>query len=85
MKVAKRISGLKPYLFVEITKKIADKRAKGEEIISFAIGDPDIPTPPHIIERLCKEARNPENHRYPESAGLPVTTGRLLLPGCIAL
>jgi LL-diaminopimelate aminotransferase len=71
MKVAKRISGLKPYLFVEITKKIAEKRAKGEEIISFAIGDPDIPTPPHIIERLCKEAQNPENHRYPESAGLP--------------
>jgi len=71
MKVAKRISGLKPYLFVEITKKIAEKKAKGEEIISFAIGDPDIPTPPHIIERLCKEARNPENHRYPESAGLP--------------
>lgn len=71
MKVAKRISGLKPYLFVEIAKKIAEKRAKGEEIISFAIGDPDIPTPPHIIERLCKEAQNPENHRYPESAGLP--------------
>jgi LL-diaminopimelate aminotransferase len=71
MKAAKRITELKPYLFVEITKKIAEKKAKGEEIISFAIGDPDIPTPPHIIERLCKEAHNPENHRYPESAGLP--------------
>ena len=71
MKVSKRISELKPYLFVEINKKIAEKKEKGEEIISFAIGDPDIPTPPHIIERLCKEAQDPANHRYPESAGLP--------------
>jgi LL-diaminopimelate aminotransferase len=71
MKLSKRISGLKPYLFVEINKKIAERKAKGEEIISFAIGDPDIPTPPHIIERLCKEAQDPANHRYPESAGLP--------------
>ena len=58
-------------MFVEINKKIAEKKAKGEEVISFAIGDPDIPTPPHIIERLCQEAKEPENHRYPESAGLP--------------
>jgi LL-diaminopimelate aminotransferase len=71
MKLSKRISGLKPYLFVEISKKIAEKRAKGEEIISFAIGDPDMPTPAHIIERLCREAHDPANHRYPESAGLP--------------
>ena len=71
MKLSKRISGLQPYLFVEINKKIAEKKAKGEEIISFAIGDPDIPTPPHIIERLCKEAQDPANHRYPESSGLP--------------
>ena len=56
---------------MEINKKIAEKKEKGEEIISFAIGDPDIPTPPHIIERLCKEAQDPANHRYPESAGLP--------------
>ncbi|MFC1991440.1 LL-diaminopimelate aminotransferase [Chloroflexota bacterium] len=67
MKLAKRIENLPPYLFVEITKKIAEKRAKGEDIISFAIGDPDIPTPSHIIDRLCREAQNPANHRYPES------------------
>jgi len=71
MKVASRISELQPYLFVEINKKIAEKKARGEEVISFAIGDPDIPTPPHIIERLCQEAKDPANHRYPESAGLP--------------
>jgi LL-diaminopimelate aminotransferase len=71
MKIARRIEKLKPYLFVEINKKIAERRAKGEEIISFAAGDPDIPTPSHILERLCQAARDPANHRYPESEGLP--------------
>ena len=71
MKMARRIENLPPYLFVEIVKKINAKKAKGEEVISFAIGDPDIPTPPHIIERLCQAAQEPANHRYPESEGLP--------------
>jgi LL-diaminopimelate aminotransferase len=71
MRTAKRIESLPPYLFVEITKKIAEKKAKGEDVISFAIGDPDIPTPPHIIERLLQESKDPVNHRYPESDGLP--------------
>ena len=71
MRMARRIENLPPYLFVEINKKIAEKRAKGEDIVSFAIGDPDIPTPPHIIERLCQAAQDPANHRYPESEGLP--------------
>jgi len=71
MRMARRIQHLPPYLFVEISKKIAEKRAKGEEVVSFAIGDPDIPTPPHIIERLCQAAQDPANHRYPESEGLP--------------
>jgi len=69
--MARRIESLPPYLFVEITKKIAEKKAKGEDIISFAIGDPDMPTPPHIIDKLCQTARDPANHRYPESEGLP--------------
>jgi LL-diaminopimelate aminotransferase len=56
---------------VEISKKIAEKRARGEEVISFAIGDPDIPTPPHVIDRLCQAAQDPANHRYPETEGLP--------------
>ena len=71
MRIARRIENLSPYLFVEITKKIAEKKAKGEEVISFAIGDPDIPTPSHIIERLCQAAHDPANHRYPESDSLP--------------
>jgi len=71
MRLSKRVENLPPYLFVGITRKIAAKRAKGEEVISFAIGDPDIPTPPHIIDRLCRAARDPVNHRYPETDGLP--------------
>ncbi len=71
MKLAKRLDKIPPYLFVEINKKIAEKRAQGIDIISFAIGDPDIPTPDYIIDRLCRAARNPANHRYPETFGLP--------------
>ena len=70
MRFARRIENLPPYLFVEISRKIAEKRAKGERVISFAIGDPDIPTPPHVIDRLCEAARDPRNHRYPETDGL---------------
>ncbi len=71
MRISKRIENLPPYLFVEISRKIAEKKARGEEVISFAIGDPDIPTPTHIIERLLQATEDPVNHRYPESQGLP--------------
>jgi LL-diaminopimelate aminotransferase len=71
MELAKRLHRLPPYLFVEINQRIAELRARGEEVISFAMGDPDLPTPSHIVERLCQAAHNPANHRYPETAGLP--------------
>ncbi|MCL2615196.1 MAG: LL-diaminopimelate aminotransferase [Dehalococcoidia bacterium] len=71
MKLSQRLDQLAPYLFVEINKKIAEKRARGEEVISFGIGDPDIPTPDNVIEKLCSAAREPANHRYPETEGLP--------------
>ncbi|MFA5374285.1 MAG: LL-diaminopimelate aminotransferase [Dehalococcoidia bacterium] len=71
MRTSKRIEKLPPYLFVGISKKIAEKRAQGIDVISLGIGDPDLPTPPHIIDRLCRAAREPRNHRYPESEGLP--------------
>ena len=71
MKLSHRLDRLSPYLFVEINRKIAEKQAKGEDIISFAIGDPDMPTPQHIIDQLCQAAHDPANHRYPETAGLP--------------
>ena len=71
MKFAKRIEQLPPYLFVEISRKIAQKRAEGIDVVTFAIGDPDIPTPAHILDRLHEASQDPPNHRYPESEGLP--------------
>jgi LL-diaminopimelate aminotransferase len=71
MQFAKRLDRLPPYLFVDINRRIADLRASGIDIVTFAIGDPDLPTPSHIIERLCSEAHVPANHRYPETLGLP--------------
>ena len=71
MKFAERIEKLQPYLFVEISRKINQKRAAGIDVITFAIGDPDIPTPPHILNKLLEAAQDPPNHRYPESDGLP--------------
>ncbi|MEE9583629.1 MAG: LL-diaminopimelate aminotransferase [Dehalococcoidales bacterium] len=70
MRLSKRVADLPAYLFVEIASKIAEKRARGEEVISFAIGDPDMPTPGHIIDRLCRAAQDPINHHYPETGGL---------------
>jgi len=71
MELARRIEKLPAYLFAEISKKIAEKRAQGVQVISFAIGDPDLPTPPHIISALTEAAQDPANHRYPETDGLP--------------
>ncbi len=71
MQTANRINKLPPYLFVAITKKIAEKRAQGVDVISFGIGDPDIPTPEHIVDSLCEAAHDPANHRYPETDALP--------------
>ena len=71
MKFAQRMNQLQPYLFMEISRKIAEKRAAGADVISFGIGDPDIPTPQNIVDRLVETAHTPANHRYPESDGLP--------------
>ena len=71
MKLANRIEQLPPYLFVEISKKINEKRAQGIDVITFAIGDPDLPTPDRILDTLHAASDEPANHRYPESEGLP--------------
>lgn len=71
MKLARRVQALPPYLFAEISKKIAAKRAQGVDIVTFGIGDPDLPTPRHILDALHEAAEDPVNHRYPESEGLP--------------
>ncbi len=71
MGFAKRIENLPPYLFAEIDKKIKEKRKEGVDVISLGIGDPDQPTPKNIVEKMCKQVRNPENHRYPSYYGHP--------------
>ena len=71
MRFSKRLDQLAPYPFVEISRIIAEKRAAGEDVVTFGIGDPDIPTPSHIVERLVKASYKPANHRYPETDGLP--------------
>ncbi len=71
MKFASRIDKVPPYLFVGISRKIAEKKAQGKEVISFGIGDPDIPTPEGIISKLRETALDTPNHRYPETDGLP--------------
>ena len=71
MKFSRRIAEVPPYLFVEISRKIAQKRAEGADVVTFAIGDPDIPTPPNVLNRLQEAIQDPSNHRYPESEGLP--------------
>lgn len=67
---ATRIQKLPPYLFARIEKKTEEAKAKGIDLVSFGIGDPDLPTPQPIIDELCKEARNPANHQYPSSVGM---------------
>ena len=76
---ATRIKKLPPYLFARIEKKIEEAKEKGIDIISFGIGDPDLPTPQPIIDELCKEAQNPANHQYPSSVGMLSFVRRLRL------
>ena len=67
---AERLKKLPPYLFKEIDRKKAEVRARGVDIIDLGIGDPDLPTPPHIIEALKKAAEDPATHRYPSYSGM---------------
>ncbi len=72
MKFADRVGQVPPYLFVQISRKIAEKQAQGIEVISFGIGDPDIATPDSVVAALRESALDPLNHRYAESDGLPM-------------
>ncbi len=70
MEQAQRIQKLPPYLFARIERKVAEAKEKGIDVISLGIGDPDQPTPTHIIEALKKAADDPTNHQYPTSTGM---------------
>ena len=64
MELAKRIGQVPPYPFVQISRKIAEKRAQGIDVISFGIGDPDLPTPDSVLGALRDAALDAPNHRY---------------------
>jgi LL-diaminopimelate aminotransferase len=68
--LAERLTRLPPYLFAEIDRKKREARARGVDVIDLGIGDPDLPTPPHVIQALQKAAEEPENHRYPSYEGM---------------
>ncbi|HEC14785.1 MAG TPA: aminotransferase class I/II-fold pyridoxal phosphate-dependent enzyme, partial [Rhodospirillales bacterium] len=66
-----RIRRLPPYVFAEVNAMKARSRAAGEDIIDFGMGNPDSPTPQHIIDKLCETVQNPKTHRYSNSRGIP--------------
>ena len=72
MKIEKseRLKSLPPYLFKEIDRQKDEARARGIDIIDLGVGDPDMPTPPHIIRELEKAANDPANHQYPSYTGM---------------
>jgi len=68
--LAERVKHLPPYLFAAIDKMKQDAIKKGVDLVDLSIGDPDIPTPKHIIQRMKKAIENPAHHRYPSYEGM---------------
>jgi LL-diaminopimelate aminotransferase len=68
--LARRLSELPPYLFAEIDRMKQEAIRKGVDIINLGVGDPDLPTPPHIVEALAAAGRDPANHPYPSYEGM---------------
>ncbi len=66
-----RIRRLPPYVFAEVTGMKHAARARGEDIIDLGMGNPDLPTAPHIVEKLVETVRDPKTHRYSTSRGIP--------------
>jgi LL-diaminopimelate aminotransferase len=69
VRIARRIESLPPYLFAVLDGKLAAKRAEGVDVISLGVGDPDLPTPPHIVEAMREAVRDSATHRYPSYWG----------------
>ncbi len=67
---ADRLKQLPPYLFMEIDRLKVEVQSKGVDIIDLGVGDPDLPTPAHILRRLNQAALDPMNHRYPSYSGM---------------
>jgi len=65
-----RIKRLPPYVFTIIDSLKMEARHRGEDIVDFGMGNPDLPTPPHIVAKLIEAASKPQNHRYSVSRGI---------------
>jgi alanine-synthesizing transaminase len=65
-----RIQRLPPYVFSIVTDLKVKARARGEDIVDLGMGNPDLPTPPHIVAKMVEATRNPKNHRYSASKGI---------------
>lgn len=68
--MASRVKNLPPYLFASIDKMKQEAKARGVDVIDMSIGDPDIPTPEHIVESMRTAVGKPEHHRYPSYEGM---------------
>lgn len=68
--LSERLKALPPYLFKELDRVRDEVRSRGVDVIDLGVGDPDRPTPPHIIESLKKAAEDPANHQYPVYSGM---------------
>jgi LL-diaminopimelate aminotransferase len=69
VKPSKRLDRIPPYLFAELERKVAAKRAAGIDVISLGIGDPDRPTPAIVVDAMQEAVTEPETHRYPSNRG----------------
>lgn len=69
--ISKHMEKLPPYLFAHINQKKLEARRAGKDVIDLGMGNPDQPTPPHIVERLCEIAHDPKTHGYSASKGIP--------------
>lgn len=69
MKTASCLDHMAPYLFAQIDAKRDALKAQGVDVVSLGIGDPDMPTPDHIVDAMAEAIRKPENHQYPDYAG----------------
>jgi LL-diaminopimelate aminotransferase len=70
MKPSSRLERIEPYPFAQLERRIAEKRASGVDVISLGIGDPDRPTPLHVIDEMVGSVRDPARHQYPSNRGL---------------
>ena len=69
MRFSRRLDRVPPYLFAELERKIAQRRASGIDVISLGIGDPDLPTPAAVVEAAAAALRDPSTHQYPTNHG----------------